>query len=163
MPEKVTIFIGADYRGFQKKSELIPYLKSCHQNFIKVVDKGAFDDSLSDYNDPAIAVAKAIKSTPNSFGILLCGSAHGVCMQANRFKGIRAINAFSPESAQIGREHDNANVLCLSADRLNLAKDPLETEKAYEDLFAIIEKFFNTPFSGEARHLRRIKRLDKEI
>ncbi|MBQ2660184.1 RpiB/LacA/LacB family sugar-phosphate isomerase [Candidatus Saccharibacteria bacterium] len=151
MPEKVTIFIGADYRGFQKKSELIPYLKSCHQNFIKVVDKGAFDDSLSDYNDPAIAVAKAIKSTPNSFGILLCGSAHGVCMQANRFKGIRAINAFSPESAQIGREHDNANVLCLSAELFDL-----------ETLKKIIYSFFHTKFGREERRVRRLARLDEE-
>ena len=151
MPEKVTIFIGADYRGFQKKSELIPYLKSCHQNFIKVVDKGAFDDSLSDYNDPAIAVAKAIKSTPNSFGILLCGSAHGVYMQANRFKGIRAINAFSPESAQIGREHDNANVLCLSAELFDL-----------ETLKKIIYSFFHTKFGREERRVRRLARLDEE-
>lgn len=151
MPEKVTIFIGADYRGFQKKSELIPYLKSCHQDFIEVVDKGAFDDSLSDYNDPAIAVAKAIKSTPNSFGILLCGSAHGVCMQANRFKGIRAINAFSPESAQIGREHDNANVLCLSAELFDL-----------ETLKKIIYSFFHTKFGGEKRRIRRLARLDEE-
>lgn len=151
MPERVTIFIGADYRGFAKKSELLPFLNSCHPDFIEIIDKGAFDNNLSDYNDPAIAVAKAVKSTENSFGILLCGSAHGVCMQANRFKGIRAINAFSPKSAKIGREHDNANVLCLSAELFDL--DALKN---------IVYTFFHTQFSGEERRVRRIARLDKE-
>lgn len=150
MTEKVTIFIGADYRGFKRKSELLPYLTSCH-DFIEVVDKGTFDDSENDYNDPAIAVAKEVKKSKHNFGILLCGSAHGVCIQANRFKGIRAINASTPESAKISREHDNANILCLSAAILDL-----ETSKQ------IIYDFFHTKFGGEERRVRRITRLDEE-
>ncbi len=96
-------------------------------------------------------------------GILICGSAIGISIQANRFKGIRAAVATDIETAASSREHDNANVICLSADHLARAKDPLEGEKAYEDLLAIVEKFLTTPFSGEARYVRRTKRLDEEV
>ena len=105
---------------------------------------------------------KIRKGSDEVFGILICGSAIGISIQANRFKGIRAAVVTDLETAESARSHNNANVLCLSADRLNSAKDPLETESTLEDLFALIEKFLSTPFSNEERHLRRIKRLDEE-
>ena len=73
-------------------------------------------------------------------------------MQANRFKGIRAISGFSPELAKLGREHNDANVLCLSADF---------TDK--NQLIEIAKTFLETPFSGEERHIRRNNRLDEEV
>jgi len=150
MTEKIKIFIGADYRGFKLKSELLPYLTSCH-DFIELEDVGVFDDEVSDFNDPAIAVAKKVKQNPGSFGLLICDSAHGVCMQANRFKQIRAINASSPESAKLGREHDNANVLCLSAGMIGA-----------EESKHIIYMFFHTKFNDLERRVKRLKKLDKE-
>ncbi len=166
------IFIAADHRGFELKNKIYADLLRAPiagDTPVTVTDLGPKSyNPEDDYNDAARAVAQAVLNNQkigksDTFGILICGSAIGISIQANRFKGIRAAVVTDLETAESSRSHNNANVLCLSADRLNLAKDPLETEKAYEDLFAIIEKFFNTPFSGEARHLRRIKRLDKEI
>lgn len=144
------IFIGADYHGFSKKTGLIPHLTEFHGNFIEVEDLGTYSDEQNDYNDPAIAVAKAVKKNKGSFGILLCGSAHGVCIQANRFKGIRAINALTEKSAKLGREHDDANIICLSADMTNI-----------DEMKKILYTFFHTQFGKEERRVRRIKKLDE--
>lgn len=144
------IFIGADYHGFAKKMELIPYLTEFHNEFIKVEDLGTNDDSQNDYNDPAMAVAQAVKKNKGSYGILLCGSAHGVCIQANRFKGIRAINASTEKSAKLGREHDDANVICLSAEMIDIEK-----------MKKILYTFFHTKFGNEERRVRRIHKLDE--
>ena len=150
MPE-YHIFIGADHRGFEKKEALFPILRDCHENVI-VEDLGAFDyEKDDDFNDPAVAVARAVVNTENSLGILLCGSAHGVCMQANRIKGARAINACTPESAKAGRKEDHANVLCLSADELE-----------FEALEPIIKAFCHTHPSEEERYLRRVRRLEAD-
>ncbi len=133
---------------------------------LEVIDLGPKTlDPSDDYNDSAIAVSKAIlnSETHPCLGILICGSAIGISIQANRFKGIRAAVCTDMETAESSRFHNNANILCLSADYLARAKDPLENEKTYEDIFAIVEKFLSTPFSNEERHLRRIKRLDKEV
>ena len=106
------IFIGADYRGFEKKNEIIAFLS---QKNYDVVDEGAYEYvEGDDFNDPAIAVAKAVREDFGSFGILICDSAHGVTIQANRFKGVRAAHCENAESAKLAREHDDANVLCLS-------------------------------------------------
>lgn len=150
MPE-YHIFIGADHRGFEKKEALFPILRDCHENVI-VEDLGAFDyEKDDDFNDPAVAVARAVVNTENSLGVLLCGSAHGVCMQANRIKGARAINACTPESAKVGREHDHANILCLSADELD-----------FESLEPIIKAFCHAHPSQDERYLRRVRRLESD-
>lgn len=85
-------------------------------------------------------------------GILICDSAHGVTMQANRFKGIRAAHCDSPESAKLAREHDNANILCLSAHFLDV---PAMKE--------IINTFLTTDFEPLERRERRVRRLDEEV
>ena len=166
------IFLASDHRGFSLKSRLVADLARASFSSstpVNVMDLGPNSyNPEDDYNDAAIAVAKAISETErkgdeDTFGILICGSAIGISIQANRFKGIRAAVVTDLETAASSREHNNANVICLSADRLAHAEDPLESEKAYEDLFATIEKFITTPFSGEPRHVRRIKRLDEEV
>lgn len=168
------IFLASDHRGFQLKQQLcadLPRASITASTPVTVLDLGPKTyDPDDDFNDAAIAVAKAILKTEQSvradepvFGILICGSAIGVSIQANRFRGIRAAVANDLETAESARAHNDANVLCLSADHLTSTKDPLETEQAYEDLLAIVEKFLNTPFSGEARYVRRNQRLDKEI
>lgn len=142
------VFIASDHRGFEAKNKLVAELNGRYS----VSDLGPFElNPDDDYNDAAIAVAKAVKSYENAKGIIICGSSHGVAIQANRFKGIRAIEGFTPELAKIGREHNDANVLCLSADFIE-----------DNELAKIANIFLNTNFSGEERHLRRNKRLDEE-
>ncbi len=149
MPE-YHIYLGADHRGFEKKEGLFPMLRDCHENVI-VEDLGAESyNEDDDYNDIAIAVAQAVANGEYNIGVLLCGSAHGVCMQANRIRGARAINAKDAESAKIGREHDHANILCLAADELNV--DEMEN---------IIKAFCHTKPSQAERYVRRVKRLDE--
>ena len=106
------VYVGADYRGFEKKQRVLGFLANKQY---EVDDLGAYDNSESDFNDPAIAVAKMVRKDRGSFGILICDSAHGMTMQANRFKGIRAAHCSTAESAKLAREHDDANILCLSA------------------------------------------------
>ena len=142
------IYIGADYRGFERKRELMKFLagKNC-----KVTDMGAYEYSEGDdFNDPAIAVSKEVRENPGAMGILICDSAHGVTMQANRFKGVRAAHCDSDESAKLAREHDDANVLCLSAHFMDDAK-----------MREIVTAFLGTDFAGLERRVRRINRLDE--
>ena len=142
------LFLGADYRGFELKQELMRLL--AEQGHI-ITDEGAFEQTDGDdFNDPAVAVAKAVRETPGSFGILICDSAHGMTIQANRFKGIRAAHCTSSESAKLAREHDDANVLCLSA---HFTKKDLA--------FEIAKIFLETNFEQLERRVRRINRLDE--
>ena len=147
MPAEV--FIASDHRGYDAKNFLVSALNGEYS----ISDLGPFElNPDDDYNDASIAVAKAVKSYDNARGILICGSSHGVAIQANRFKGIRAIEGFTPELAKLGREHNDANILCLSADFTD-----------NDTLVEIAKIFLNTEFSGEERHVRRIKRLDEEV
>ncbi len=142
------IYLGADHRGFEKKAHLVKFLT---EKNIKFEDLGSYKyDQSDDYNDPAIAVAKSVRKSLDNKGILICGSAHGVTIQANRFKNIRAITATSAELIKLGREHNNANILCLSADFLT-----------DEEIKNLVETFLATPFSNETRHIKRINRLDE--
>ena len=142
------IFVGADYRGFERKKQLLDFLVK--QNY-KVVDEGAFEYTEGDdFNDPAVRVAQAVRENLGSKGILICDSAHGVTIQANRFKGVRAAHCDSEESAKLAREHDDANILCLSAhfiDENNMQK--------------IVSVFLDTDFTNLERRIRRINRLDE--
>ena len=142
------IFVGADYRGFDKKQFLTKMLAEMGHN---VTDEGAYEYvEGDDFNDPAIKVAKAVRENPGSCGILICDSAHGVTIQANRFKGVRAAHSDNAESAKLAREHDDANVLCLSAHFVDEAK-----------IREIVETFLQTNFINLERRVRRINRLDE--
>lgn len=145
------VYVGADYRGLERKAQLVKFLK---EKDVEAIDEGDFEyREGSDFNDSAIAVAKAVLGEPDAFGILICDSAHGMTMQANRFRGIRAAHCDSAESAKLAREHDDANVLTLSAHFTN-----------EEEMQKIVETFLSTKFTNLERRVRRIKRLDeKEI
>jgi len=142
------VFVGADYRGFERKQEALKYLA---KGDYTVVDLGAYRyHEGDDFNDPAIAAAKAVRGNRDARGILICDSAHGMTMQANRFKGVRAAHCDSPESAKLAREHDDANILCLSAHFVDEAK-----------MREIIDAFLKTEFTSLERRARRINRLDE--
>ena len=137
----------ADYRGFEHKRELIQFLA---ENGYRVDDFGAYEPEEDDYNDPAVAVAVAVRENPETRGILICDSAHGMTMQANRFKGVRAANCDCPESAKLAREHDDANVLCMSAGLMSL-----------DGMKNVATTFLATDFEPLERRVRRINRLDE--
>ena len=116
-----------------------------------VVDEGAYEYTEGDdFNTPAVKVALAVRENLGSFGILVCDSAHGMTMQANRFKGVRAGHCGSVESAILAREHDDANILCLSAHFLDA-----------DTACKVVKTFLDTPFTEIERRVRRINRLDE--
>lgn len=145
-----TIYLGADHRGFEKKNQLIELLADCHPGMVQVEDLGAYEYVQDDdFNDPAKAVTQAVLANDHSFGVLLCGSGQGVCMQANR-SGARAICVKTPADAQIGREHDWANVVCMPADELSAA-----------DMEKIVKAFCHAQPLDDERHQRRMHKLEE--
>jgi len=146
---KQTIHIGADHAGYKLKEHLIEYLQN--KNYT-VHDCGAYKlDKNDDYPDFAAKVGRAVQK--KGTGILICGSAEGVSIAANKIKGIRAVAVWDTKNAKLTKEHNDANILCLSGWQLSRKK----AEK-------IALTWLNTPFSNESRHKRRIekiKRLEK--
>ena len=141
------IFLGSDHRGFELKNAVAQFLTTLS---IEIIDCGPQDfDAEDDFNDYAKAVAKNVSSNQDSFGILICGSAQGVAMQANRFKKVRAAICHSADDARETRLHNNANILCLAADK-------------HPDYATIIEAFLSTAPLTEEKYLRRVKKLDEE-
>ena len=147
------LFLGADHRGFAEKQRLVSALAQSNvtQQY-ELADLGPTTlRPEDDYNDAAIAVSRAVRENPDSKGILICGSAHGIAIQANRFKGIRAICGYTPELVQLGRNHNDANILCLSSDFMNS-----------EAMDRAIAMFLSAEFIPEERYIRRNQRLDEE-
>jgi ribose 5-phosphate isomerase B len=141
------IYTGADHGGFGLKSVLIPLLQS---KGYEVVDCGTDTlDPADDYPIYAQKVAQAMGEKNGSFGLLLCRSGAGMAIAANRFPGIRAVECRDSAEAQQAREHDDANVLVLGAD-----------ERSQEEAVQIAEVFFQTAFSNEKRHERRVQEID---
>jgi len=143
----VRVYIGADHRGFNLKEELKVWLK---KKGYEVVDVGAYEfNEEDDYPDFGEKVAKEIAGNREERGILLCGSGHGMDITANRFKEVRSILGFNLEVVKQGRLHEDANVLSLPADWVDeeLAKE-------------MVRMFLETEFFGEARHRRRIEKLE---
>lgn len=144
------IFLGADHNGFELKEQIHAFLLEAGH---EVVDKG---DERLDKNDDfptyAARVASEVLAHENSLGILICGSGQGVCMAANRFKGIRAGLAWNEDVAYEARDDDDSNVLCLPAGQLD-----------FEQAREIVDTFLNTPFSGAARYKRRNAQLDQLV
>lgn len=143
------IYIGADHNGFELKERVEKYLKSLGHD---VVDKGDMQlDPQDDYPLYAGRVASEVLATPDSVGILICGSGQGVCIGANRFKGIRASLVWNEDEAYDSRHDDDSNVLCLPAREL---QDNLVVER-------ILDVWLNTKFGAAARYIRRNKELDE--
>lgn len=141
------IYIGADHRGFKLKESLKNYLKS---SGYEVVDVG--NEQLvpgDDYPDFAALVARKVSLNPeNSRGILICGSGVGVDVVANKFKNIRSALALNADQVLSSRNDDNTNVLCFAADYIS-----------EEDVKKMTATWLNSPFSGEERFLRRLKKI----
>src|SRR3989344_9297416 len=103
------IYIGADHRGFKLKRELFDYLIG---KGYRVVDVGTDSEESVDYPIIAEKVTRKVAEDPNNRGIIVCGTGGGVCIVANKSKGILAAEAWNPEVAKAARNDDNINVLC---------------------------------------------------
>lgn len=143
------VYIGSDHAGFELKEKIKKWLE---KEKIKFQDMGNLKyDKSDDYPDYAAKVARAVaKSKGKSRGILFCGSAEGVCIAANKVKGARAVNPATIKLALLSREHNDANIICLSGWFGSLA-----TSKK------MIKVFLNTKFSSAARHKRRVLKIKK--
>jgi ribose 5-phosphate isomerase B len=139
------VAVASDHAGLDLKRSLIPRLRT---DGFRVLDLGTDRPDPVDYPDYARAVAASILDGTAARGILVCGSAVGVCVAANKFPGIRAGTCHDTYSAHQSVEHDNANVLCLGARVIG-------TELARD----IVLAFLAARFSGEARHLRRLRKI----
>ena len=137
--------IGSDHAGFEYKSKLVNYLRD--EKGIAFRDFGTYSGDSVDYPDFAHPVANAVESEEYCCGILLCGSANGVAMSANKHQHIRAAIAWENEIASLARMHNNANILCIPARfvTLDVAKQMVDT-------------FLNTAFEG-GRHGLRVDKI----
>lgn len=138
------IAIGSDHAGYDYKVEIVKWLT---ENGYKVDDKGVDANKSVDYPDYAHPVANAVESGEAAFGILLCGSANGVCITANKHQGIRAGLSFEPEVAKLIRQHNDANIIGIPARFVSL-----EVAKQ------MVELFIETPFEG-GRHQTRVNKI----
>ena len=140
------IAIGSDHRGFEAKRRLVSYLSDMGH---EVTDVGANDNESIDYPDLAFPVATRVSSGQVDRGILICGSGIGMCIAANKVKGVRAAPCHDSITAEMSRRHNDANVLCLSADLLG--------EQLIDRMVRI---WLETDFEG-GRHARRVEKITK--
>ena len=142
---ELPIAIGCDHAGFDCKEDLISVLEAAG---LKFKDFGTYTKDSVDYPDFAHPVASAVENGEAAFGILLCGSANGVAISANKHQGIRAAICWGEELADLARRHNNANVICIPA---RFVRDG-DAEK-------MLEVFMNTEFEG-GRHQLRVNKID---
>ncbi len=140
------ISLGSDHRGYKVKEYLKNVLKDLE---IEYSDEGAFNEESCDYPDFAEKAVKKVIKKNSDFAILICGSGLGMSIAANRFKGIRAALCLTVEMAQMAREHNNANVLVLSANFIEL-----------KEVSNILNTWLSSNFEG-GRHERRIRKIDE--
>lgn len=138
------IAIGSDHAGFEYKVAIVKWLI---EKGYQLSDMGVYENKSVDYPDYAHPVAEAVEKGEVAFGILICGSANGVAITANKHQGVRAGLAFQTEVATLIRQHNDANVICIPARFV-----ALEYAKNMVDIF------INTPFEG-GRHQTRVNKI----
>lgn len=140
----MTIAIGNDHAGTNYKFEIIKYLESHN---IEVINHGTDSDSSVDYADFVHPVASSVNDKKVDLGILICGSANGVAMTANKYPKVRAGLSWNKEIVELIRLHNNANILCIPA-RFTAIPQAIE----------MVKTFLNTEFEG-GRHQKRIDKI----
>ena len=140
------VHIGTDHAGFELKEFLVEKLEA---SGYEVVDHGAKTyDELDDYPAPCIACGQGVVDDAGSLGIVLGGSGNGEQISANKVRGVRAILAWNEDTAKLGREHNNANVISIGA-----------RQHTQEEAWNLVKLFLETPFSEDERHQRRIDQI----
>jgi len=138
------VHIGGDHAAFDLKAELVQHLL---QHGHDVVDHGPDTyDPEDDYPVAVLRAAMGVRSDENSLGVVLGGSGNGEQIAANKVEGIRCALAWTVETARLGREHNDAQVVSIGGRMVSV-----------EDAKAIVDTFLATPFSGEDRHRRRLQ------
>jgi ribose 5-phosphate isomerase B len=138
------VALASDHRGVRVKGQILNQLTDLGH---EPVDLGPCSDDSVDYPDYAALVARAVAEGRVDRGVLICGTGMGMCIAANKFDGIRAVNCHDDVTAEMSRRHNDANVMCLSADMLG---DKL--------LGRIVEIWMRTEFEG-GRHQRRTEKI----
>lgn len=141
------VAVAADHAGFPLKISLVELLA---QDGHEVIDLGAFNTERSDYPDFARAVGEALQRGLAERGVLVCGSGVGVCIAANKMRGIRACVCHDTYSAHQGVEHDDMNVIVLGARVIG-------AELAAE----IVRAFLGARFAGIERYVARLKKVEQ--
>lgn len=147
MAKEVRIYLGADHAGFKLKEKIKKFLKEKEISYIDLSPELIEGD---DYPDAAFKVAEKVAKNKDSRGILVCGSGTGMCIAANKVKGIRAAIIYDKYSAIMSRQHNNVNIACLRARRLF----------AWQEI-KLINLWLNTEFSHGERHIRRLSKISK--
>ena len=143
---RMRIHIAADHAGFELKQAIVEHLQGAGHD---VVDHGAHEyDAEDDYPPMCIAAGEAVVAEPGTLGIVLGGSGNGEQIAANKVPGVRAILAWSEDTARLGRQHTVAIVIALGA-----------RQHSEVEALALVDAFLAEPFSGQARHQRRIDLL----
>jgi RpiB/LacA/LacB family sugar-phosphate isomerase len=143
------LFIASDHAGFQLKKELASYIKTELNKDIEDLGAEVFIQT-DDFPDFAIPLAKKVAENKESFGILICGTGQGMCIAANKIKGAYAIIGYNIQATELGRKHNNANILCLPG-----------TPASLDFAKAIVKKFLTTDFDGDERLVRRNKKIEE--
>ena len=143
--QQLPLAIGGDHAGFDYKTII---KKALEQVDWQVDDKGTHSTDSTDYPDYAHPVASMVASDEAAVGILICGSGNGVCMSANKHKGIRAALCWTEELASLARLHNNANILCIPARYVSI-----------ETALEMVDIFLSTNFEA-GRHERRAEKIN---
>lgn len=141
------VAIASDHGGFEQKEQLISYLKD--ELGCEVTDFGTTSEESVDYPDYAEPVARAVASGEADRGILVCGTGIGMALAADKVAGVRASSITRPDFAQLFRQHNNGNVICLSGRFITL-----------EENEEIVRVFLTTEFEG-GRHAQRVAKIAK--
>src|SRR4051812_49460176 len=140
------VFLGTDHAGLELKSHLLEVLSD--EGF-EPVDCGAYDyDAEDDYPPFCFAVGERVVTEPGSLGVVIGGSGNGEQIAANKVPGVRAALVWNESTAKLARQHNDANVVSIGA-----------RQHSAQEVALFIDVFIAEPFSGEARHARRIAQL----
>lgn len=144
MKKAIRIAVGSDHAGVRRKAAVLRHLRSRGH---AVEDVGPWSEEAVDYPDFARLVAAKVARRRADKGVLLCGTGIGMAIAANKIAGVRAAPVWSEKTARLAAEHNDANILCLSA-RLFAPKE----------LRRMLDGWLTTPFGG-GRHLRRVRKI----
>lgn len=145
------VFLGADHNGFHLKEQVFAYLSKREVDVEDVGDREFNEDD--DFPEFAqMAAIKVLGEDDDARAILICGGGQGMCMAANRFRGIRASVIWDEYEARMTRNDNDSNILCLPSRILD--NDPAEWQK-------IIDTWLETPFANAERYRRRNRQLDE--
>ena len=140
------IHIAADHAGFELKAHLVEHLRAAGHD---VTDHGAHTyDPEDDYPAVCFAAAEAVVADPGSLGVVIGGSGNGEQIAANKVTGVRSALAWNTTTARLGRAHNDANVVAVGG-----------RQHSVDEAVEIVDAFLAEPFSGDARHQRRIEQL----